>query len=676
MTGYTRSGLLGLGLACCAWAQTPAAQPVPQAGDHSSAYYNFAMGHLYAEMAGAYGNRGEYVNKAIDFYKQAMQLDPSSSYIGEELADLYVQSGQLERATALANDLIKGDPNNADAHKVLARIYSRQIGDPNQPNAKIDQNMLNSALAEYKKITELNPQDTESLSMLARLYRVLRDDANAEKTYRAILAVDPNEDDALTGLAAVFADRGDMKQAIEMLKQAVDKNPDPRTVVTLAEFYEQDKDFSNAADTWQKALPLTNDNVNARRAWANDLMAAGRTDEALKAFTALATDDPKNVELQLRLMDIYERKRDYAGARGALGKARANGNGVEVRFAEAGLLDAEGKTPQAITVLEGILAETKKSSYTDPEKAQRIQALLAVSRLQKKSGKTTEAIASFRQIAELNPQAAAGIEIEIVDTLLLAKDFKAARATGDAALKKYPGDRDVALAHAGMLSGLGQYDPAIAELRAMPNASSDRAIQLSIAQVQEKARRFADEAKTLDAVEAASKTPEEKQAVIFTRGAMFERQKNFDAAEQQFRKVIESDPTNANAMNYLGYMFADRGVRLEEAQQLISKALDLDPGNGAYLDSLGWVHYRQNRLDQAAQELRDALDKIGKEDPTVHEHLGDVYFKQGKVREAIQQWEASVNEMKSASPSEQDPEDLARVSKKLEGAKVRISEKK
>ena len=70
--------------------QTPASQPP---ADHASAYYDFAMAHLYAELAGAYGNRGEYVNKAIDFYRQAIKADPSASYIAEELTEFYVQTG-------------------------------------------------------------------------------------------------------------------------------------------------------------------------------------------------------------------------------------------------------------------------------------------------------------------------------------------------------------------------------------------------------------------------------------------------------------------------------------------------------------------------------------------------------------------------------------------------------
>src|ERR1700761_4158931 len=104
----TLSALLAFGLACLAsipvFAQAPAGQPrkdpaaaPAQDSDRASAYYEFSMAHLYAELAGAYGNRGEYVNKAIDFYKQAIKTDPSASYIAEELCEFYVQIGQLEK---------------------------------------------------------------------------------------------------------------------------------------------------------------------------------------------------------------------------------------------------------------------------------------------------------------------------------------------------------------------------------------------------------------------------------------------------------------------------------------------------------------------------------------------------------------------------------------------------
>jgi tetratricopeptide (TPR) repeat protein len=156
------------------------------------------------------------------------------------------------------------------------------------------------------------------------------------------------------------------------------------------------------------------------------------------------------------------------------------------------------------------------------------------------------------------------------------------------------------------------------------------------------------------------------------RGAMLERQKKFEPAETEFRKVIALNPSNASALNYLGYMFADRNIKLDEANRMIQHALELEPGNGAYLDSLGWVYYRLGKLEQAEGLFVQALEKIGT-DPTVHDHLGDVYFKLGKTKDAINQWQAALKEYRSGSQQDADPEEPARITRKLENAKVKLA---
>jgi tetratricopeptide (TPR) repeat protein len=669
----TRALAFGLGcvLAASAFAQAPPAQAAAATPGKSDAYYNFSMAHLYAELAGAYGNRGEYVNKAIDFYQAAIKADPSAGYISEELCEFYVQAGQVEKAMQLANSLLKANPQNNEARKILARIYSRGIGDPDQ--GKIDQTMLKNAIEQYQKITQQDPKDTDSLSMLARLYRVSKDETNAEKIYRQVLSVDPNDEDALNGLAMVFADRGDLPNAINMLKQAVEKNPDPRMVIMLAEFYEQVKDYSNAADAMKLALEA-GDNARVRRAMAIDLLEAGRLDEALEAFKDVANDDPKNVPLQIQIAEILERKKDFNGAAAALAKAKAVENSTQVRFAEAQLLRMQGRNAQAITAMQTLLSDSKKEQYSDNEKKDRINLLNALGTMQSDAGRTMDSVASFRQIGDLDPQLMPSVEGKIVETYKAGKEYKLARQEADSAVKKFPSDRGVVLEHALLLGDLGLADTALAELRAVPNYAKDRDILIGIGQVQDKAKRFDDERKTLDSADALSTSPGDKQAIEFYRGAMYEREKNYESAEKAFRNVLESDPQNAGAMNFLGYMFAERNVHLEEAEKLIVKALDLEPGNGAFEDSLGWVYYRENKLEEAATILRSAVDKVGK-DPTVHDHLGEVYFKQGKIREAIQQWEASMAEWKTAIAADQDPVESGKVAKKLEAARVRVAEK-
>ena len=119
-------------------------------------------------------------------------------------------------------------------------------------------------------------------------------------------------------------------------------------------------------------------------------------------------------------------------------------------------------------------------------------------------------------------------------------------------------------------------------------------------------------------------------------------------------------------------MLADQNTRLSEAQQLISKAVELEPNNYAYLDSLGWVYYRLNKLDDAEQQLTRSVQLMSK-DPTIHDHLGDVYFKQGKTKEAIAQWQSSLQEWNAGSQADAEPDEIAKVQKKLDSARVRLA---
>jgi Flp pilus assembly protein TadD len=143
-------------------------------------------------------------------------------------------------------------------------------------------------------------------------------------------------------------------------------------------------------------------------------------------------------------------------------------------------------------------------------------------------------------------------------------------------------------------------------------------------------------------------------------------------SEAQFRKVLEIAPDDAGALNYLGYMLADRNMRLEEAEKMIAKALEIEPNNGAYLDSLGWVTFKMGKLDEAENLLRRALSRIST-DPTVHEHLGDVCFQKGRLKDAIAQWETSLREFGTGAKAEMDSVEIAKIQKKLDRAKIRLA---
>ena len=288
------------------------------------------------------------------------------------------------------------------------------------------------------------------------------------------------------------------------------------------------------------------------------------------------------------------------------------------------------------------------------------------------ANQTQAAVDSYRQIGTLDAARAPHASAGVIAAYMGAKEFAKAQEEADAAAKKFPNDREVRLSRASLLAEMGKTDAAVADVKKLIDGKNDLAIQLSLAELYMKGKKFDDAARSLDAAEKLADSQEEKIDVWFKRGAMFERQKNVAAAETEFRKILAVVPDNSPTLNYLGYMLTDRNVRLTEALAMIQKAVDNEPNNGAYLDSLGWVYFRMGRLQEAEDNMRRAVD-LTPHDPTMRDHYAEVLFKASKVKEAIAQWEESLREWQTSSPAELDSAELAKVKDKLENARVQLA---
>ena len=638
-------------------------------GEKATAYYHYSLGHMYAELAATYNNRGDYFTKAIENYRLALKADPSASYVSEELSDLYIQSGRLREAVTDAEDALKQNPNDLNSRRLLARIYARLISE-SQPN-KVDETYLRKAIEQYTKLAEADPKDADAWLMLGRLNKLAQNSNEAEKAYKKALALDAENEDALTGLAMVYVDLGDTKAATEALRKVAEKNPNGRSLAALASAYEQMREYGMAAETLKKAVEATQGNVDLKRALAQNLLLADQLDEALKVYQDLVTEDPKDVQSQLRISQIYRQKRDFAQAHVAADKAREmDPNNLEVRYNEVNLLEAEGRTPDALTMMKDLVTTTTKKNYSTSERGNRVLLLERLGVMYRSVEQYGPALETFRQMGETDPDMSGRASLQVVETYRQSKELAKAEKEAQNALAKNPTDRGLRVVYASVLADEGKSEPAITEMKKLLAEKKDRETYISLAQVYEKSKRFTEMANAIDEAEKLSPAKDEKETIYFMRGAMYEKMKKFDAAEVEFRKVIDANPDNSSAMNYLGYMLADRNVRLTEAVDLITKALGREPGNPAYLDSLGWAYFRMGKFPEAETNLKASLEKMSK-DPTVHDHLGDVYFKQGKVKEAIVQWETSLKDWDATSPAEQEQAEIAKVHKKLEGAKVR-----
>lgn len=133
----------------------------------------------------------------------------------------------------------------------------------------------------------------------------------------------------------------------------------------------------------------------------------------------------------------------------------------------------------------------------------------------------------------------------------------------------------------------------------------------------------------------------------FTLGALYDENRQKDLSAAEMRKAIALNPSNAPALNYLGYSYAEAGKHLDEAETLIKRALDIEPEDGFYIDSLGWVYYQRGQYQKAIDQLERAVN-LTSSDPTITEHLGDAYRKIGKYRDARQEYQDALKKSQEA----------------------------
>jgi tetratricopeptide (TPR) repeat protein len=129
----------------------------------------------------------------------------------------------------------------------------------------------------------------------------------------------------------------------------------------------------------------------------------------------------------------------------------------------------------------------------------------------------------------------------------------------------------------------------------------------------------------------------------FQFGAACERKGNYSDAERNFEKAIQLKPDFSEALNYLGFMWAEHGTNLSRAQEYIEKALKTEPKNAAFLDSLGWVYYKQNKPAEALTYVKQAADLTEEPDPTLFDHLGDIYAALNQTDKAREMWQKSLD---------------------------------
>jgi len=647
-------------------AQKPATQP-----SQADAYDYFTLGHLQEQQYET-SNNPEDADAAIDSYKKALEIDPDSAVIKERLAEIYAKSTRIRDAVVQAQEALKIDPNNVDAHRLLARIYVRSLGDLDAGD--VQQENLAKAVEQFQLILKLDPRDTYSALWLARLYRFQNQHDEAEKVLRGILRVEPDNGPALEQLSQLLIDEGRPQEATDLLTRAAGEYASPDVYDLLGDAYTQSKDYAKAEESYRKAVESDPDDPGHRHGLAQALMAQDKYVEALEQFKKLSQLEPGSWENYLRAAQLYRRLNQLDQAESSLLRAKqlAPGN-LEILYNEALLYDDQGRYDDAIKVLNDTIAGIKS------EPGGNVNALgilyEQLGHAYRDQGNFQAAQDAFQELGKLSPESRKRAQMLSIDTYRESREIDRAIAEAKKDLDDDPKSQDLTVTLALLYGEKSDTPDAMHLLQGLLKGTpADQEIYLDMAQVQSRGKKFAEAEQSASKAEQLAHGSEEQQSAWTMLGGIYQNQKKYDQAEQEFHKVLEANPNNAEVLNNFGYMLADRGVRLEEATTMLQHALTVAPNNGAYLDSLGWAYYKQNKLAEAEEYLRKAVDREGR-DPTILSHLASVYLKLGQNERAAGLFERSLAEWQKVLPADYESDKANEVEAQLKNLKKRLAQK-
>jgi tetratricopeptide (TPR) repeat protein len=473
-------------------------------------------------------------------------------------------------------------------------------------------NGLEAALPAYEAALQLDPKNTALAIRLAQVSISRKDFAGAKDRLDSAAKANPGSADPWLWLGIVHKGTDNSAEALNSFEQALKINP--RHIPSLAALIEMllqrdalDEVVAQLDKAWRQDSQDGQFWLGIGKIYAQVIRQkpslAGRLGETRprEAFTKAVELAPRDPESLLQLADAQLEAGNFTAAADAFSRLLVVRPDLPLREKLAKTFVQADQKDKAIKIYREMI-KRNPTEYTTYN---------SLAELHEEAEQNDEAIANYQQSLVLNPDQP---EVYLRLAVLQLEQKKFDKALGDlaAARLKFPTVFQIPYVTGLVHSEQKNYAKAVAA--------------------------FAD-AEALLKDDADEMKP--SSAFFFSYGAACERSGDIAKAERLFQKSLEINPRNHAAANYLGYMWADKGVRLEEAHELIKQAVELEPDNGAYLDSLGWVLFKLGKTEEALPYLQKAAAAV-KDDAVVHDHLADALLKLGRRDEAIKHLKRAV----------------------------------
>lgn len=489
------------------------------------------------------------------------------------------------------------------------------------------------------------------------------DIAKAIKEYRRVLSLDPGASSVRMQLSEVLLKNGQAEEAVVELEKLLMQNPeDIRALMLIAQAENSRKNTSKAIETYERVLDLEPDNDSARlhmsmllageemfdRAW--DVLKKVEDDEvAASAFyyigiIASGTNNLKEAEKafkrSLHLDPEIESSYHYLGIIAAeQGKVRkAEGyykKALEINPGNIGILQSLSQLYLDNKKLEEAIEVEKRIESLAPG---HIDTNRKLGLIFMNLNRFDEAISEFRKVVTGEPK-----DKEFRYYLALALEeagrLEEAAAEYGTLSEMEPGNVKALLNLGYIYATLNKVEKAAEAYEKLIRISGDNAeYYVYLARLYMRLEKMADAKRVL---EEGLGIFDQHAELHFTMAVYCEHEGEFDLMVKHLKKAIELDPMHADAMNFLGYSYAEKNMNLEEALMLVENSLALKPGNGYITDSLGWIYFKMGKYDKALKTLIKASDIISN-DPVILDHLGDAYLVNENKKKAMDAWKRAL----------------------------------
>ncbi|MEO5763032.1 MAG: tetratricopeptide repeat protein, partial [Vicinamibacteria bacterium] len=522
-----------------------------------------------------------------------------------QIAKIQMDQSRFDLAVTAINQAIRVAPARADIRSLAGQIH-QFYGQSGGGEAQ-----LRLAAQEYEEATTLNPNDPAPLRDLTRIYSVLRDAKAALGTWKRLSTVDPRNSDAFVQVATLSLAIGETDHAIAALETAVAADPENARVFQLLGDLKKDGGKSDEAfKAYEAAAKLDPKDLITRLKMGEMLIDGRKSTEALTLSEEILKQDEKNrfaLDLKARALKDLHRADEALAIAESL--AASDPKDLKASFLVVTILEQTGKLPQAEDRLNTLIRRNTSSEDADGIGRNNRVFWAHTGMVRQRLGRYKDAADAFGEAANADKEPDGSLVTYRIDALISAKEFAVALKEARAAKANpaFKDQDDLRTLEAYALRGTGDEKGASALVEAGIAGGMDKVEVndlLGAAEFYQRGKNMARAAELFNRVIA--KDPKNVRA-LFSLGSVLERQKKFNEAETAFRQALQIQPDSSITLNYLGYMNADRNVKLPEALTLIQKALADDPNNGSYLDSLAWALHRLGRHAEAATAIRKAV---------------------------------------------------------------------